>query len=254
MKRFDMARTKFMLSIVLIFSVMVSGPCIFLYGISCTSVDSDQSVSEGQCGRIYKRQSMYIYHLIYDIVVITVGISGITLMSIFYALVGRVIIRQINFRKTLQVQQKYCQKQKKDTKENLGNAEVSNTVSGVSSSRTNPSNQSSDVTTGQLLSTTHEEENENKSQIKETINKYRFSLMFCIISFVFALSYTPRVYVMIRELINISFWDQISPLEFRISLFLYRMYIINNVSNFFLYLIFDLRFRKEVKNLFRFQR
>lgn len=254
MKRFDMARTKFMLSIVLIFSVMVSGPCIFLYGISCRSVDSDQSVSEGQCGRIYKRQSMYIYHLIYDIVVITVGISGITLMSIFYALVGRVIIRQINFRKTLQVQQKYCQKQKKDTKENLGNAEVSNTVSGVSSSRTNPSNQSSDVTTGQLLSTAHEEENENKSQIKETINKYRFSLMFCIISFVFALSYTPRVYVMIRELINISFWDQISPLEFRISLFLYRMYIINNVSNFFLYLIFDLRFRKEVKNLFRFQR
>lgn len=118
-KRFDMAWTKFMLSIVLIFSIMISGPCIFLYGTSCTSMDSDQNVFVTRCGKIYELQSMYIYHLIYDIVVITVGISGISLMSIFYALVGRVIIRQINFRKTLNVQQKYCQKQKTDTQENL---------------------------------------------------------------------------------------------------------------------------------------
>lgn len=245
MKRFDMTWTKLMLSIVLISSVIISVPSVFLYGTSYTSMDSDQSVLVSQCGRIYETQSMYSYHLIYDIVVITVGISGISLMSIFYALVGRVIIRQINFRKTLNVQ-----KQKTDTQENRDIAEeVSNPVSAESSCKTNSSNQSSDVTAGQLPSTTYEEENGNKIQLKETINKYRFSIMFCIISFIFALSYTPRVYVMIRELINTSFWDQISLLEYNVSLFLYRMYIINNVSNFFLYLIFDLRFRKEVLKL-----
>lgn len=253
MKRFDIMRTKFMLSIVLIFSITISAPCLFLYGTFRTPIDNGQIVLASRCGKIYKMNSLFIYHMAYDTVVIVVGVSGISLMSIFYALVGRVIIRQMNFRKSLNDHKKYRQNQMADTQEKQEiEEEVNNTVSAdlESSSKTTTSEQCSEFNAGQLFSTIRDKENGNISQLKETIDKYRFSIMFCIISLIFALSYTPRVYIMIREIINPTFWDQISLLEFKVSLFLYRMYIINNVSNCFLYLIFDQRFRKEVKSLF----
>lgn len=252
-KRLDVFWTKAIVFVVFIFSVIISLPCIFLYG-SYPIMYGDQKYLGGRrCGK-NQGPDLNKYHMIYDVIVISVGTSGIVLMSGFYFMVGKVIVRQINFRERITVKQGTPEKDTRnyDSQENLQVPEVSNNTSQSdnieTSSRQNLEDQiGNNPESSSTKTKIKNNRGRDKKRIRKTLDKYRFSLMFCIISFLFALSYTPRVYIMLREIVDPSYWDRTTVTEYIFSLFLYRMYILNNVSNMFLYLIFDVNFREQVR-------
>ncbi|KAK3087430.1 hypothetical protein FSP39_005839 [Pinctada imbricata] len=81
------------------------------------------------------------------------------------------------------------------------------------------------------------------------IRQYKYSFLFMVISSVFILSFTPRMVIMILEAMDKDFWDNLPDSYIRLCLFFYRLYILNNVINPFLYAAFDVRFRQEIKKL-----
>ncbi|KAJ8302850.1 hypothetical protein KUTeg_019246 [Tegillarca granosa] len=81
------------------------------------------------------------------------------------------------------------------------------------------------------------------SFIGKTILKRSHTLMFMLITFIFLISYTPRMIIMIMENINPFFFVDLSVGQYLVYSFCFRLYIVNNIVNPFLYGVFDIEFR-----------
>ncbi|KAK3094348.1 hypothetical protein FSP39_000648 [Pinctada imbricata] len=94
--------------------------------------------------------------------------------------------------------------------------------------------------------------NDSSRDQHEKINrkiKHKFTLMFMLITIIFLICYIPKVIIMLFEAMNKTFWESFSDRERAGVLFIYRMFIINNVSNPFVYAFLDLKFKNELKQL-----
>ncbi|XP_052086632.1 5-hydroxytryptamine receptor-like [Mytilus californianus] len=69
--------------------------------------------------------------------------------------------------------------------------------------------------------------------------KHRFSIMFFLIILLFFITYFPIIALMIIESVITSFWDTLTNAEYVVVLCIYRGYLMNNVVNPVIYLIFD---------------
>ncbi|XP_062615021.1 probable G-protein coupled receptor No18 [Saccostrea cucullata] len=83
---------------------------------------------------------------------------------------------------------------------------------------------------------------------------YKFTLMFMLITVIFLICYIPKVIIMLLEARNPKFWEEFSDSARAGVLFVYRMYIINNITNPFIYAFLDNMFAKQIKHFFRFCR
>ena len=89
-----------------------------------------------------------------------------------------------------------------------------------------------------------------KIDLHNKINKkimYKFSLMFMLITFIFLICYIPKVIIVTLESINPLFWEELDSSNRAAVLFVYRMFIINNITNPFVYAFFDMKFRNEMQ-------
>ncbi|KAK3100447.1 hypothetical protein FSP39_020068 [Pinctada imbricata] len=88
----------------------------------------------------------------------------------------------------------------------------------------------------------------------EKINRkimHKFTLMFMLITTIFLICYIPKVFIMIVEALNPKFWETFDNHSRAGMLFVYRMYIINNISNPIVYAFLDFKFKTELKSLCR---
>lgn len=88
------------------------------------------------------------------------------------------------------------------------------------------------------------------SKIRKIKNRQlttKITMMFLVITIVFLLSYVPKVILLIIEGISPYFWEQLSNTQRPGIIFLYHMYIINNIANPFVYAFMDLKFRNNSK-------
>ena len=84
------------------------------------------------------------------------------------------------------------------------------------------------------------------------INKnimHKFTLMFMLITFIFLICYIPKIVIMIVEALNPTFWEDLSDSGRAAMFFVYRMYIINNIANPFVYAFLDTQFKSNLKHL-----
>ena len=82
---------------------------------------------------------------------------------------------------------------------------------------------------------------------REKLNKkilHRFSLMFMLITIIFLICYIPTMTMIFLGALNTTEWDEFSDSARAALRFVYTMYIINNVSNPFVYAFLDTKFRK----------
>ncbi|XP_062614991.1 cholecystokinin receptor-like [Saccostrea cucullata] len=80
---------------------------------------------------------------------------------------------------------------------------------------------------------------------------YKFTLMFMLITVIFLICYIPKVIIIMFEARNPKFWEELSDSTRAGVLFVYRMYIINNITNPFIYAFLDKKFANEIKKLFK---
>lgn len=88
------------------------------------------------------------------------------------------------------------------------------------------------------------------SSIKKRKRKrvvYKFTLMFMLITFIFLICYIPKATIMLLEARNTSFWEEFTFTGRSVLLFVYRIYILNNITNPIIYAFLDKKFTKEIK-------
>ncbi|XP_033735344.1 alpha-2Da adrenergic receptor-like [Pecten maximus] len=99
---------------------------------------------------------------------------------------------------------------------------------------------------------------ENIDNIREKLQRervynhfrvHRCTYMFMTITLIFFVSYIPRVVLMLLESLDPDFWSSLSNSQIQLCYFLYRMYLLNHVTNPFIYGLFDSRFRSKAKRL-----
>lgn len=74
--------------------------------------------------------------------------------------------------------------------------------------------------------------------------------MFMFIIVIFLICFIFKVIVMLMEVRDLLFWEKFLNLERFVLLFVYRIYILNNIINLFIYVFLDRRFLKEIKMLY----
>lgn len=81
------------------------------------------------------------------------------------------------------------------------------------------------------------------------VSGFQITIIFMIISAVFAVSFMPKLILMVVESIDVEFWTGLTPSQLAGFEFLYTLIIINNIINPFIYGLFDQKFRSELKNM-----
>ncbi|CAC5359707.1 CCKAR [Mytilus coruscus] len=79
--------------------------------------------------------------------------------------------------------------------------------------------------------------------------KYRFTIMFMVITIVFLLCYSPVGTLLLLEGFFPDFWERLTSTETSVILVLYHSYIINNIANPFIYAFMDPEFYKKAKTV-----
>lgn len=77
----------------------------------------------------------------------------------------------------------------------------------------------------------------------------KLSLMFMLITVIFLICYIPKVIIMLLEANSPMFWEELSADTRPFVLFIYRMFIINNIANPFIYAFLDKAFLSNLKTL-----
>lgn len=79
----------------------------------------------------------------------------------------------------------------------------------------------------------------------------KFSFMFMIVTTVFLICFIPVSTILTLEGFYPDFWEKLSSSQVNIVIWLYRTFIINNISNPLIYAFMDIEFRNAAKKLFK---
>ncbi|XP_048776826.1 olfactory receptor 5L1-like [Ostrea edulis] len=110
------------------------------------------------------------------------------------------------------------------------------------------------ITTKPKLEGTVNPHTSSSKRRKERNNQrivHKFTLMFMLITIIFLMCYIPKVIIMLLEARNPKFWEGFSDSARAGVLFVYRMYIINNIINPIIYAFLDEQFAKEINTLIK---
>ncbi|KAK3088057.1 hypothetical protein FSP39_014113 [Pinctada imbricata] len=223
---------------------IVAFPSLFLFGAHEFTIKGFDSKGY-TCGKLV-REDLKILQSFYDLVIGIVGFATFFVILILYCFVGRVIYLRVRMQRynrkrvTTVLQERSSSTAEKD-RLSAGSRAIS-TITLFDSK-------------GDLTSLQSEMANNLKiKEKKNTPNRlrwkdFRFSFMFITISVMYIVSYLPRTYISIRERLDTDLWKSLTDQETVLYLFLYRMYIVNSVTNPIVYGVFDSRLRKEIRKV-----
>ena len=268
-------------------AILVAGPTSALYG-SVEFPNSDGSIIGVRCSKL--KDVSKAGSLVYGVIVVLVIIASITLMIYFYSRIGHKLFIHFKYHTTVDSEKRRpsCTKQGSSNSESGYDKEMCTSTSQVDMNTVDQRESSTDdektintvdqressteeektptsVETKQKKSKQHNSKKDHETKQKksrqhnskkdhEQINRrvmHKLTIMFMLITFVFLICYIPKVILLLIEGLDPNFWENFSDSERSAVLFIYRIFILNNVVNPFIYAFMDLEFRKEVKSLFR---
>ncbi|CAG2206921.1 CCKAR [Mytilus edulis] len=236
-------RTALILTIVI--SLLCSLPLLYVYG----SVPF-HSITHGtigkRCGKV--KEGHMLARTIYAIVIVILAVAIITTLIVLYSLIGCAVFRQLKMNKRRSSRVEFRNSM---TKTNGDQA------SGSENSGVTQNNITSDLDS-KISSSSKEQRFENNHQTtlsqpvgskrRQKNNRritYKLTIMFFVITLVFLLSYLSKVMLILIEGLNKDFWETVSNTERPALMFLYHIFIINNIVNPFIYAFMDIKFRGE---------
>ncbi|XP_063400377.1 cholecystokinin receptor-like [Mytilus trossulus] len=225
---------------------VLAAPTTALYG-SVDFPNADGSVVGVRCSKL--KEVNKTLTLLYGVIIIVILLTSMTVMIFFYSRIGHKVYVHFKYKKSSH------SSDKEQTSSNI-DTEMNTVSSVIVSDEHNTEHKESEREK-------HEPEEittKPKSKVKHStgssdINKrlvHKFTIMFMMITIVFLICYIPKVILIVIEGLNPYFWQNFSDNELPGILFIYRMYIVNNVINPFIYAFMDIDFRKETKTLFSF--
>lgn len=252
-------------------AIIVAGPTSALYG-SVEFPNSDGSIIGVRCSKL--KDVSKAGSLVYGVTVVLVILASITLMIYFYSRIGHKLFIHFKYRTTVDSDKRRpsCTEQGSSNSESGYDKEMCTSTSQVDMNTVDQreSNTDDEVdinTVDQRESSTDEEKTPTSVETKQKTSRqhkskkdhgqinrrvmHKLTIMFMLITFVFLICYIPKVILLLIEGLDPNFWENFSDSERSAVLFIYRIFILNNVVNPFIYAFMDLEFRKEVKSMFR---
>lgn len=252
-------------------AIIVAGPTSALYG-SVEFPNSDGSIIGVRCSKL--KDVSKAGSLVYGVTVVLVILASITLMIYFYSRIGHKLFIHFKYRTTVDSDKRRpsCTEQGSSNSESGYDKEMCTSTSQVDMNTVDQreSNTDDEVdinTVDQREYSTDEEKTPTSVETKQKTSRqhnskkdhgqinrrvmHKLTIMFMLITFVFLICYIPKVILLLIEGLDPNFWENFSDSERSAVLFIYRIFILNNVVNPFIYAFMDLEFRKEVKSMFR---
>lgn len=255
---------------IIIVSIVISLPCFILYGETEVPLKSENTTITGyNCGALPNVNRNFLFG--YSVTLLILCLAGIFALIALYCVLLRIIYKQESFRKRnrstirflgVSVHHGLENKMIKDSgSTNFADEDYSvdksdsyNTdiVLKTTSRRTEATNGGFDMP-GHMSTAPSAIHTRRKSKLINIFSrikrKHRFSIMFFLITLLFFITYFPRIALMIIESVITSFWDTLTDAQYVTVLCFYRGYLMNNVVNPVIYLIFDTVFRTSCKQL-----
>ena len=238
-----------------------SVPTLFFYG-KLTFPHPVYNITGSRCGQLERNDRPFRNAVIsYTILEFLFAIIGCISFTVMYALIGKQIYKKfIIFKRTMTLRRRPIGKNapkgsisddaKIRSSVDSVDIDVDITVSSITDSRDGIMNDKYHPKRKKRHSLDMLQE--NVSALKQHFHTHRYTYMFMAITIFFAISFIPRIILMVLESVNRNFWRNLvdQPRTIALCLFFYRFYIFNHIINPFIYGFFDSTFKHEVKKLF----
>jgi hypothetical protein len=243
-------------------------PMVHFYG-SVPFPNDEKGIVGSRCARLETTNKTG--PLIYGVVLIVTAVAVIVTLICLYSKIGYTILRHLKLSNPTCKPNSTSEAEKSSkidhslatvpsSTEPLSETENENYTMGTEMTEfpKELSPQTSKKTTGKLfVANTKGKVKPYKSSVKRRKEKHnkrvvhKFTLMFMLITVIFLICYIPKVIIMLLEARDTNFWKVLSDSARTGVLFVYRMYIINNITNPIIYAFLDRQFAKEIKSLFK---
>jgi hypothetical protein len=241
--------------IAFVFSILVAIPIPLVYGVVPFNT-KEYIITGSRCGKV--KEGTKLVRSIYGVVI---GLSAFIIIIVLiglYSKIGYTVYKafksdkyeQTHTRPELNIKPEVQESSTfyKEDRYVTSTTEAEDTdVNCDATSLDEPVATSNDISTngGKEVKIKYITTKSRKIKNRQLTNK--ITMMFLVITIVFLLSYVPKVILLIIEGISPHFWEQLSNTQRPGIIFLYHMFIINNIANPFVYAFMDLKFRNNSK-------
>ena len=230
--------------IVIVVIVTISVPCFWFYGAAPVQKDGGQ-LTGYRCTSV--TGNMPKFALVFKGVLFLTVVTELVTLIVLYTLIGRALFKQIKFsdqKKPVPATEASATSvtyesatAETDDEKRTGVHIKKNIDIGVSASYDSDQN------------TNAQKPPKQARMRKRRIPGFRISLMFMVITAVYIVCFLPKLIMMVWESRKPDFWQTMSDSEMGIFRFLYTLFILNNITNPFIYGGLDKKFQTELKKL-----
>ena len=254
-RQMDLKFNRVALLCAFVVSALMAAPTMIFYGAVPVLSRDGFSIQGMRCSIIDGDNK--VWFIIYGSVLGLLAIMIIIILTGVYMRIGWVIFRQMKLNKKYSKENAITTKESTDRdftsstmeKEHHANLEGNNICMETTKHETEANHQQNINISGSTESTSMDK---TKTSQHGKINKrimHKFTLMFMLITFIFVICYTPKLVILFVEALNPTFWEDLNDMGRAALLFVYNMYVINNISNPFVYAFLDRKFKTELKKL-----
>lgn len=254
--------------IAIVLCVLVSSifaiPTLFFYGRLTFPHQVNTSIVGSRCGQLERHDVVFRTSVIsFTILEFLAAITGCVSFTVLYAMIGKQIYKKfIIFKRTLTLRRRPITKKNTKSESTTDNTASKNRNSidslDIDAEFSSVGDSIESIVEGDTKPTKRKKRRsldilqDNVSAVKAHFHAHRYTYMFMAITIFFAISFTPRITLMVLESVNPNFWKELidSPRTIAMCLFFYRFYLFNHVVNPFVYGFFDTTFTSEVRKLF----
>ncbi|XP_062615019.1 cholecystokinin receptor-like [Saccostrea cucullata] len=244
----------FALGLCLAIALPLAGPMTYFYG-SESFFNDELKIYGRRCGRLSTTNKTS--SLIFGGSLVLTAIAIIVVLICLYSKVGYTIFVHFKYTKVLGNHNKteYSRSGVSTDDDPCSKSDMSSFETLETPTTITSAVYSTQKTTCQIDTPVNKDKHLPKqSSRKRRRNKrivHKFTLMFMLITIIFIICYIPKVIIMLLEASNTKFWEGFSDAGRSAVSFVYRIYILNTVTNPFIYAFLDKKFSKEIKKLFK---
>lgn len=244
-RQMDVFWKKASIGICVLVSTMLYIPVLFYYGVIEIRNPQLGNITGYQCNKLPGSAAQLKGLRIFQGFGFFITISNVVVITVLYIIITVSIVKQVRKMKSTKVQ---ATGDSSGTPDTTAMSYVSKHQTSMSAATESSEALESSVHSMSKLEPTKQKKAHQKSDARR--GAFRVSFMFMTISFVGFLAYIPSWTFIVIETNNPVFWKSMSTTVFHVCLALRRMYMLNHFANPFIYSVFDIAFRQEIRKLF----
>ncbi|KAK3097038.1 hypothetical protein FSP39_005790 [Pinctada imbricata] len=242
---------RYILVFVMICAVVLNLPVFIFYGIHRFE---NGNITGCSCDHVHGGAAFERLMLSYDILVFLLLFICMVSMSVLYFLISRKI-KSNRIVKRLNTKRRNMSGLADDSTENGCSENITSEMTaenGMERMQTDVKKSIRDLTNQERKSSTRIKRKQSTTeQIRTHLSANRYTYMFMALSMSFIISYFPSNILKMVEISMPNMWMQMDPAVCNLFLFFRQFYILNHVTNPYIYSAFDTSFRQELKKMLR---